>query len=306
MKHAKTLSFTLFLFAIPHAAVAAGAKAPCQINVSSSEITAIMNRYVPSGSNGRGPAGAVYRIGSNGGVAQSLLERNASVAQPVASTQKIMTAWTAYKFGGLSRETAFTDSDLFFDEQGNRAVHPDTGRTVLVGEKLNQSEYLYSLIMKSSNGAAQALGRGAAGSVNAFMTRLNSEAQSLLGANAQSYFQNPSGLTDSSDTYRFTGTTRRQQSTASELARIAGAIMKNSGFRSTLESAGVQGASSGYLYKLGYTQAAGKTVVATFPLKGSCSSELLSFAFFGSLSDAQFNNYVNLYNELRNLVWSKL
>jgi D-alanyl-D-alanine carboxypeptidase len=295
----------LLLVFVSRVAVAGGSAPPssCVLEASKINVEGLMRTYVPSGSNGRAAAGAVYLTGAQGEILQVIFEKNVNVLQAVASTQKILTAYTAYKRGGLSRRVNFTDSDMFYDQQGNRALFPGSNRQVQVGEALSIEDYMGTMINQSSNGASFAISRGIASSTTAFMKMMNDDSKLLLGSTSQSFFQNPSGLTDSSSEYRFADSLAKQQSSAKELTVLAAKMMAEDSFRNQLESAGVQGAKNGYLTKFGFTKAAGKTMVATFPMVNRCGNQRVAFAFFGSLAGDQFSKFNSLIQNLRERVW---
>jgi len=295
-------SFILLTLFVNHSLFAAGAQAPqnsCVPKVSTSTLEALVRRYVPEGNDGLDASSVIYVSDSKGKIVQSLFEKKPHRYQAIASTQKILTAYTAFKLGSMNAKATFLESDLFYDAQGNRAKHQDNVTTVQVGQSLTLSAWMRTLIFQSSNGAGFALARGSAGNVRSFMGKMNEEALKILGTSTRSYFQNPAGLTDSDSDYRFAPNATVQKSSPHDLAQIAATIMADSGFRSALEKSGIAGAQSGYLYKLGYTRAAGKTIVSTFPRSGRCSDYRISFTAFGSVASSQFENFANLYQQLR-------
>jgi len=267
----------------------------------SEEIAAIFDRHVPHGSNGREAAGIVLHY-KKGKLDEVLFERNAERKQAVASTQKILTAYVASLDGIFSNTERFTKNDLYFDSQGNRAVFRNTNELVEVDDLPQLSDYFYSLLQRSSNGSANALGRSVDGSLFLFMQRVNATAQLILGTSLKSYFQNPSGLTDSSSKYRYTGTKIKQGSTARELAEIMGFIIQKDKFRDSLVRNGFPYAGQKYLRKGGYTRAAGKTIVFSIPLGSKCAQNNITFALFGSDSSDQFEKYNRFYTELTELL----
>jgi len=216
-----------------------------------------------------------------------------NVRQAVASTQKILTAYMTVKKGNLSSKVKFTALDLDFDNEGHRAIHPATGKEIQVGESVAVSEYMNTLLIQSSNGAAQALSRGIGGTTQKFMQWINQDVPVLLSHyEVLSYFQNPHGLTDDSAHYQFADPSRTQLSTADNMARFIGKIMSKSSFRSALKSIGYPGNGEGVVVKNGFTQAAGSTIIGRFPLVNSgCVGHSLSFAMFGSKADDQFKRF---------------
>lgn len=283
-----------------------GAAAPesCSFSGKRSAIIDIMNRRVPRGSNGRGAAISILRLSPKNEVLDIGFEKNHTNFQAVASTQKIMTAWVTAKYADrMGTKFRFTDDDLYFDNEGTRALDRSTGRVINPGDSISLSNYLYTLMAQSSNGAANALAKGTSKNIEAFVNRMNSEATRLLGSGHRTYFQNPSGLTDDHDLYRYANTNHRQGSTAREMALLIGIMMNDSTYKSRLASAGVPYVSSGYLYKPGLTQAAGRTVVMRFPHLGKgCQGQSIAVALFGENSSTQSSNFVRAYEELKSLL----
>ncbi|HVJ65175.1 MAG TPA: hypothetical protein VM901_07965 [Bdellovibrionota bacterium] len=262
-----------------------------------------MSRRVPRGANGRGAAASVLRLGSKNELLEVGYEKNAHVFQAVASTQKIMTAWIVAKFASSqSTRVRFDQSDLFYDEQGTRAYNRSTSQNINVGDNVTLKLYLYTLMVQSSNGAAHALGRGTSRTVESFVAQMNAEAARMLGNSRRTYYQNPSGLTDDADVYRFASTNARQGSTAREMALLVGFMMNDASYRSKLSSAGVENVSSGYLYKPGATEAAGRTAVMRIPHLGrGCRGQSLAVALFGEDTNTQSANLRSAYEELKGL-----
>lgn len=304
------LSIPLLILALSKNAQAAGASSPkgCTLDLNKLHIQEIVGKYLPRGSNGRDSAAAVYKISPSGQVNQTLFEKSATVPQAVASTQKIVTAWVTLKGSDPKKKITFSNLDLDFDEEGDRALFRGNGKTVQVGDSISVSELLYTLIMQSSNGAAQALSRSlASASAREFVDKMNSEVDSILGPN-KSYFQNPHGLTDSSSKYRFSSDpSQKQLSTASEMARLLGYFMSQDLYRNGLSNAQIPGVSSGTLGKPGWTNAAGKTYVYRFSLPSNkCGQEAVSMALFGEDTDNQFDRMYSLMTEVRDDVFEAL
>ncbi len=267
----------------------------CNLNPTDLQIESLIKTYVPRGSNGRGSSAAIY-VYKKKNLVQKLFEKNPNTTQAVASTQKVLSAWTAYSLSNLSNNVNFNSNDQYYDSFGNKALHYN-GTRIRNGEVVSLRELMRSMLRESSNGAANAVARGSASSVNNFMYSMNAQARMILGSNLLSYFQNPNGLTDSSSTFRFMPSLRRQVSTTSEMSRMLGYISGDTGFMKALEQAQITGSSSGYLYKLGYTQAAGKTVTFSFPVAG-CRNYRLVTTLFGENSSTQFDKFKYFYDEL--------
>lgn len=140
---------------------------------------------------------AVYTYAGKGGVETSamsaiLLEaetrrilyaHNVGAALPMASTTKIMTAIVALEHGDLQTETTITAE----------AVGVEGSSVYLtVGERFTREELLYALLLESGNDAAVALAISVAGSVNAFVSLMNTKAAEL--GLKSTHFENPHGL----------------------------------------------------------------------------------------------------------------
>lgn len=132
-----------------------------------------------------------------------LYERNADFKGAIASTTKIMTAILIIEAGDLDREIVIEQSDT-------ECAPVRMG--LKAGERYTRRDLLTALMVKSSNDIAQALARDNAGSVKAFVAKMNSRAKEL--GCQECLFINPNGLPpvdDQPDPY----------CTARDLARIA-------------------------------------------------------------------------------------
>ena len=104
-----------------------------------------------------------------------------------ASTTKLLTAYTALKYGTLGMEITVTENAM--------QQEPDSSVCNLaVGDVLTLQELLYGLMLRSGNDAAVAIAEGVGGSVDHFMQLMNQEAK-MLGA-TNSHFVTPNGLHD--------------------------------------------------------------------------------------------------------------
>lgn len=181
--------------------------------------------------------------------------QNADLQLPCASTTKIMTALLVLE--SLSPEQTVTISESHTLAEGSKMY-------LRVGETLSVSDLLYGLLLASGNDAALALAEAAAGSVEAFVVRMNEKAAQLGLENT--HFQNPSGLPDEA-----------HYSSAEDLAKLMAVAMQNETFAQicgTREAvlAGrtvvnhnrllhtLEGVDGG---KTGYTKAAGRCLVST-------------------------------------------
>jgi D-alanyl-D-alanine carboxypeptidase len=304
----KTLSLRKFAFRVVAASSlvgapvdlsAAGSKKPCDVTLTASQLQSLMKQYVPKGSNGRAPAAAFFEVDSNGAVIRSLYTLNANAAQAVASTQKIVSAYAAYRNGGLSNIVTWSSEDRFYDSQGSSAVIRSTKKNPTIGQSVRAHEFLWTLLTHSSNGAALALSRSIqSGSTRAFVASMNDLSYDLIGretSSFNSYFQNPAGLTDNADRYEFGDAGKAQRSTADNMARLTARIMGDSGFRSTMKKYGLTQYDGGVVTKGGSTQAAGKTQVAFIPLAG-CKTKAVAYAVFGEGTEAAWAKIKQLHS----------
>ncbi|MDD3831966.1 MAG: D-alanyl-D-alanine carboxypeptidase [Clostridia bacterium] len=133
-----------------------------------------------------------------------LYSKNAHQKLPMASTTKIMTAYTVIKNSDL-------DQIVTID---SRAVGIEGSSIYLrAGEKLSVRELLYGLMLQSGNDSAVALALHVSGSIEDFAILMNKEAVALGATNSN--FCNPHGLHDDS-----------HYTTASDLGLITCAAIK--------------------------------------------------------------------------------
>jgi D-alanyl-D-alanine carboxypeptidase (penicillin-binding protein 5/6) len=125
---------------------------------------------------------------------------------PIASTTKLMTAYLALK--NLKPNQMITAP----------AYHPSNSAEITLGlragERLRVRDLLYGLLLPSASDAAETLAVGVAGSVPAFVQRMNQAAQQL-GLTDTSY-ANPIGLDDPNN-----------YSSARDLVTLASILLKN-------------------------------------------------------------------------------
>lgn len=133
---------------------------------------------------------------------------------PMASTTKIMTGLLACESGQLDR--VFTvPADAIRVEGSSMGL--------VAGEKITLRDLVYGLMLESGNDAANTIAACLAGSVGAFVEKMNDKARSLGLANT--HFVTPSGL-DADGHY----------TTALDLARLAAAAMQNADFEAAVSS----------------------------------------------------------------------
>ncbi len=114
---------------------------------------------------------------------QVLWSRNADLRRPPASTTKVMTALLVLEHGGL-------DDMVVISERA--ATSPHGCLTMTPGEQISLHDLLVALMLQSSNDACIAVAEHVAGSVEAFVSRMNERARELGCRNTQ--FRNPNGL----------------------------------------------------------------------------------------------------------------
>ena len=138
-----------------------------------------------------------------------LLEKNADLRLPMASTTKIMTALIAIEKCDLNEEviipkeaTGIEGSSIYMKE----------------GDRISVKDLIYSVLLQSANDAATALAIKIGGDVKGFADIMNEYASKLGLKNTR--FQNPHGL-DEKDHY----------TTARDLALLASAALKNDAFK---------------------------------------------------------------------------
>ncbi|HTV78926.1 MAG TPA: D-alanyl-D-alanine endopeptidase [Steroidobacteraceae bacterium] len=111
--------------------------------------------------------------------------RNATVASPIASITKLMTALVVADAHQPLDEVLQVTAD-------DRAIGKGAYSRLAVGTKLTRGDLLHLALMSSENRAAHALGRNYPGGVPAFVKAMNEKARSL--GMTSSRFVEPTGL----------------------------------------------------------------------------------------------------------------
>ena len=137
---------------------------------------------------------------------QVLAHRQAHTPWPPASTTKVLTALLVAE--SLQPQDVVTVSPRAAAQRSGAALG------LRAGERRRVEELFYAMLLASANDAAVALAEAAAGSVEAFVERMNARAVQLGARNT--HFTNPHGLYDP-----------RHRSTAYDLAQIARAALRN-------------------------------------------------------------------------------
>ncbi|MES1965201.1 peptidase S11 [Psychrobacter sp. AH5] len=116
---------------------------------------------------------------------ETIYEKGADIARPMASITKVMTAMVVLDSGLDMREELTLDPEDF--------VGPKRASSRLKsGDRLNRAEMLLMALMKSENPAAKSLARNYPGGYDAFMRAMNRKAQDLGMTTA--FFGDPTGL----------------------------------------------------------------------------------------------------------------
>jgi serine-type D-Ala-D-Ala carboxypeptidase (penicillin-binding protein 5/6) len=144
-----------------------------------------------------------------------LYERKAHTRRPMASTTKIMTAILVLESG--------VDLSAPVTVSAKAATTWEPSVWVRAGDVLTVEQLLYALLLRSANGAAVALAQNDAGSVSAFVDKMNQKAKEL-GMN-DTHFVTTNGL-DADGHY----------STAADMALLGRYAMKNEKFRDLVDT----------------------------------------------------------------------
>lgn len=134
-----------------------------------------------------------------------LFSHNANARLPMASTTKIMTAMIVLE--ELELDTEVTISSNAVSTIGSKSA-------LVEGEVLTVEQLLYALLVVSGNDAGVALAEATAGSVPAFVEKMNAKADALGLSNTN--FVNPCGLNN-----------KKHFSSAKDLATLAQYALKD-------------------------------------------------------------------------------
>nr|WP_299037248.1 serine hydrolase [uncultured Psychrobacter sp.] len=116
---------------------------------------------------------------------ESIYEKDADRARPMASITKVMTAMVVLDSGLDMREELILEPEDF--------IGPKRASSRLKsGDRLNRAEMLLMSLMKSENPAAKSLARNYPGGYDAFMRAMNRKAKELGMTSA--FFGDPTGL----------------------------------------------------------------------------------------------------------------
>ena len=148
-----------------------------------------------------------------------LFSKNDSAVLPIASLTKLMTGLIISEAKLPMDETITITQDDVDTEKGS-------GSRLRVGATLSRGEALHLALMSSENRAAHALGRTFPGGMNAFVAQMNAKARAL-GMKNTSYVE-PTGLSS------------RNQSSASDLARLVSTAYNDAVLRELSTSPGYE------------------------------------------------------------------
>ena len=196
---------------------------------------------------------------------EALYEKNAEEKTYPASITKIMTALIAIENGNLDKMVKISQ---------NAAGVEGSSIYLEKGELISLRDLVYGLMLRSGNDAAIAISEEIGGSTGNFVIMMNKRARELGAFNTN--FMNPNGLHDP-----------EHYTTAGDMALISRAAMQNSEFKkiaATKDWVTDRGEGKyNYFYnknkvvyqydggtgiKIGYTKAAGRTLVASSERNG--------------------------------------
>ena len=206
----------------------------------------------PSGALSTSAASAILIDAESGRV---LYEHNAHEKRYIASITKLMTALVAME-SGHSLDEVVTIKKEYTGAEGSSMY-------LKAGEELTLEALMYGLLLASGNDAALAVAGVCAGSVDAFVSRMNRRAAQLGMENTR--FLNPSGLTQEGP-----------MSTAADMARLAAACMNNETIARIVGTRSISIAGRSFTnhnkllwqyegcvgMKTGYTERAGRTLIS--------------------------------------------
>ena len=147
---------------------------------------------------------------------------------PVASLTKLMTSYVILHDHPLALDQpgpdiTVTQADV--DDYDNDTVDDDSNAQVAVGEQLTEQQVMSGLLVHSADNYADLLARWDAGSVPAFVAKMNADA-AQLGMH-QSHFADASGVDPAS------------MSTAADMLKVATLDMANPAFASMVQMTSV-------------------------------------------------------------------
>lgn len=143
-----------------------------------------------------------------------IYEKNSDEKLPMASTTKIMTALVALEHGDMEKNVEVKEDAVGIE---GSSIYLRCGEVILM------RDLVYGLMLESANDAAAAIAYEISGGIEPFACLMNEMADKLGLENT--HFTNPHGL-DDEDHY----------TTASDLARLTAAALKNEEFRTIVST----------------------------------------------------------------------
>lgn len=161
--------------------------------------------------------------------------------QPIASIAKVMTAAVILADHPLS--PGQSGPNITFDAADVATYDTDLAQSqsvakVIAGESLSELQMLEAMLIPSANNIAVKLAQWDAGSVSAFVAKMNAKAKSL--GMTSTHYTDPSGLLDTT------------VSTPTDLIKLAGYAMKNPVFASIVAMPQVTLPEAGTVYNYDY------------------------------------------------------
>ena len=147
---------------------------------------------------------------------------------PVASLTKLMTAYVILHDHPLALGQpgpTITVSQADVDDYDNDTVDDDSNAQVVLNEQLTEQQVMTGLLVHSADNYADLLARWDAGSIPAFVAKMNADAAQL--GMTQSHFADASGVDPAS------------VSTAGDLLKVAAPDMANAAFASMVQMSSV-------------------------------------------------------------------
>ncbi len=148
--------------------------------------------------------------------------------EPVASLTKLMTAYVVLHDHPLAPNDpgpTITVTQADVDDYNSDTVDDDANAQVTLGEQLTEQQVMSGLLVHSADNYADLVARWDAGSIPAFVTRMNAAAARL--GMSQSHWADPSGVSPSS------------VSTAADMLKVAAPDMANAEIASIVKLSSV-------------------------------------------------------------------
>ena len=230
---------------------------------------------------------------------QVLAGSNINEQRLIASTTKIMTCLIAIKYGDLDKIVKVDESVL---KAYGSAIY------IEVGEEIKLKDLLYGLMLRSGNDAAIMIAKAVTGSMDSFVYLMN-ETASFIGMK-NTIFYNNHGLEENDG--------KGNLSTAYDMALLMSYAMKNETFRNIVSTKKYSVKTNYKTYswtnknkllhsydfitggKTGYTDKARRTLVT------SASKNNMDLVVVTLNDGNDFNDHLNLYNEIFNNYYSLL